>query len=82
LELKNKKQKTKNYLCWYSFAVKRYHDHTNFYKRKNFLGTGFQFGRFGPFLSQWEHGSMQADVMETWLKVLHLYTQAAGKESH
>ena len=34
-------------------VVKRYHDHSNFYKGKHLTGTGLQFQRFSS-LSSWQ----------------------------
>jgi hypothetical protein len=37
-----------------SIAVKRHHDHGNFYKGKHFIGVNLQFQRFSPLSSWWE----------------------------
>jgi hypothetical protein len=62
--------------------VKRHHDHGNPYKEKTHLiGTGLQFRGLVHYLQDGNHDSMQADmVLEKELTVLHLDSQAAGRE--
>jgi hypothetical protein len=50
-------------------AVKRHHDHGNFYKGKHLTGASLQFQRFSPLSSRWEawqhagkHGSQRAEI--------------------
>jgi hypothetical protein len=62
-----------------SIAVKRHHDHGNYYTGKLLIGTGLQFHRFSPLLSSWETWQhIGRLVLEKELRVLHLDRQAAG----
>jgi hypothetical protein len=51
-----------------SIALKRYHDHSNSYKEKNFIGIGLQFQRLSPLSSwqeAWQHtGCGAGEVVE------------------
>jgi hypothetical protein len=37
------------------------------------IGAGLQFKKFSPLSSRWEHGSIQADMVQEELRVLHLH---------
>jgi hypothetical protein len=46
-------------LSQYSVAVKRYHDHSNSYKRKHLIRACLQFQGFSPWPLSREHGNIQ-----------------------
>ena len=58
-----------------SIAVKRHHDHGNFYKGKHFIGVNLQFQRFSPLSSWWE--AWQHAGRHDKRRVLHLDPKAA-----
>jgi hypothetical protein len=47
-------------------------------KGQHLIGTGLQVQRFSP-LSWWEHGSIQAGMVQEELRVLHLHLKAASR---
>jgi hypothetical protein len=49
------------------------------YKEQHLIGAGLQVQRFSPLLSRWEHGSIQAGIVQEKLRVLHLYLKAASR---
>jgi hypothetical protein len=55
-----------------STAVNRHHDQGKSYKGQHLIGTGLHAQRFSPLSSRWEHGSMQAGMVQEELKGLHL----------
>jgi hypothetical protein len=59
--------------------VSRHHDQGKSYKGHHLIGAGLQVQRFSPFSSRWEHGSIQADMMQEELRVLHLHLEAVSK---
>ena len=64
-----------------SVAVKRHHEHSNFYKGKNLIEAGVQFRDLIHYHCGGKHGAMQADVvLEKEMRVLHLDLQAAGRQ--
>ena len=64
-----------------SIAVKRHHDHGNFYNGKHLTGAGLQLRGLGHHRHGGKHGGIQADmVLEEELRVLHLDPWAAGIE--
>jgi hypothetical protein len=42
------------------------------------IGAGLQVQRFSPLSSSWEHGSIQAGMMQAEMRVVHLYLRAAS----
>jgi hypothetical protein len=46
--------------------------------RQHLIGTGLQVQRFNPVSSMWEHGNIQAGIMQEELRVLHLHLKAAS----
>ena len=46
-----------------SVAVKRHHDHDNFYKGKHLIGAGFQFRDLVQYHHGEKSGGLQADVV-------------------
>ena len=57
-------------------AVNRHHDQDNSYKGQHFIGPGLLVLRFRPSSSRWEHGSIQADMVQEEMRVLHLVQKA------
>jgi hypothetical protein len=47
-------------------------------KKKHLIGASLQFQRFSPLLLRWEHGSIQAVMVQAELRVLRLYPKAAS----
>jgi hypothetical protein len=58
--------------------VNRYHDQGKSYKKQHLLGAGLQVQRFSPLSSRWEHGSIQAGMVQEELRVLCLHPKAAS----
>jgi hypothetical protein len=56
--------------------VNRHHDQGNSYKGHHFIGVGLQVQKFN-LLTRWEHGSIQAGMVQEELKVLHLHLKTA-----
>jgi hypothetical protein len=44
--------------------------------RTTIIGAGFQVQRLSPLSSRWEHGSVQAGIVQEELRVLHLFPKA------
>ena len=61
-----------------STAVNRHHDQGKSYKKQHLIGAGLQVQRFSPLSSRWEHGSVQAGMVQEDLRVLHLHLKAAS----
>jgi hypothetical protein len=59
--------------------MNRHYDQGNSYKRQHLIGTGLQVQRFSPLLSRWEHGSIQAGMVQEELRVLHLHLKATSR---
>jgi len=57
--------------------VNRHDDQQEFYKGQHLIGAGLQVQRFSPLSSRWEHGSIQADMVQEELGVLHLHAKEA-----
>jgi hypothetical protein len=55
------------------------HDQDNSYKGKHLIGAGLQVQRFSPLSLWWEHGSIQAGIVQEELRVLHLHLKAARR---
>jgi hypothetical protein len=51
--------------------MNQHHDPGKFYKRHL-----IEVQRFSPLPSRWEHGGIQAGMVQVKLKVLHLYLKA------
>jgi hypothetical protein len=47
--------------------------------RATFIRAGLQVQRFSPVSSRWECGSIQADMVQEELRVLHLHLKAASR---
>jgi hypothetical protein len=47
-------------------------------KKQHLIGAGIQVQRFSP-LSRWEHGSIQAGMVQEDMRVLCLYLKAANR---
>jgi hypothetical protein len=60
-------------------AVKRHHDQGNSYKGQHLIGAGLQVQGFSPLSSRWEHGSIQAGMVQEELRVLHFVPKANGR---
>jgi hypothetical protein len=45
---------------------------------KDNIGAGLQVQRFSLLSSRWEHGSIQAGMVQAELRVQHLYLKAAS----
>ena len=58
-------------------AVKRHHDQGKSYKG-HLIEAGLQVQRFIPLSPRQEHGSIQADMVQEQLRVLHLHLKAAS----
>jgi hypothetical protein len=58
--------------------VNRHHDQSNSYKGQHLIGVGLQVQRFSP-LSRWEHGCIEAGMVQEELSVLHLHPKAASR---
>ena len=74
---------SESFIVWgclsYGFtAVNRYHDQGKSYKKQHLLGAGLQVQRFSPLSSRWEHGSIQAGMVQEELRVLCLHPKAAS----
>jgi hypothetical protein len=74
-----------SWLFWDSFylsqsftAVNRHHDQGKSYKKQHLIGAGLQVQRFSPLSSRWEHGSIQAVMVQAELRVLCLHPKAAS----
>jgi hypothetical protein len=59
--------------------VNRQHDQGNSYKGQYLIGAGLQVQRFSSLSSRWEHSSIQADMVQKELRVLHLHLKAASR---
>jgi hypothetical protein len=51
--------------------VNRHHDQGKCYKGQHLIGAGLQVQKFSPLSSRWEHGSVQAGMVQEELRVLH-----------
>lgn len=61
-----------------SIAMKRYREHSNYYKEKHLIGTGL----WAHSCYSREHSDAQADiVLEKEPVVLHLHQQVSGRKS-
>jgi hypothetical protein len=58
-------------------AVNRHTYQGKSYKEQHLIGAGLQVQRFSPLSSRWEHGSIQADIIQEELTVLYLHLKAA-----
>jgi hypothetical protein len=58
--------------------VNRHHDQGKSYKKHYLIGAGLQVQRFSPLSSRWEHGSIQAGMVQEELRVLCLHPKAAS----
>jgi hypothetical protein len=47
--------------------------------QQHLIGAGLQGQRFSPLSSRWDHGSIQAGMVQEELKVLHLHLKAASR---
>jgi hypothetical protein len=61
--------------------VNRHHDNGKSYKGQQLIGTGLQVQGFSPLSSQWEHGSIQAGMVQAELRVLYFHLKAASGDS-
>jgi hypothetical protein len=59
--------------------MNRHHDQGNSYKEFNLIGAGLQVHRFSSLSSVWEHGSIQADMVQEELRVLHLHLKVTSR---
>jgi hypothetical protein len=59
--------------------VKRYHDQGNSYKGQHLIEAGLQVLRFIPLSSRQEQSSIQIDMMQEELRVLHLHLASTGE---
>jgi hypothetical protein len=61
--------------------VNRNHDQGNSYKDNIYLGLAYIYlvQRFRPLSSRQEHGSIQADMVQEELRILHLHLKAASR---
>jgi hypothetical protein len=65
--------------------VNRHHNKGKSYKtnkqtnKQHILGAGIQGQRFNPLSSRWEHGGIQAGMVQEELRVLHLHLKAASR---
>ena len=59
--------------------MNRHHDQGNSYKGQHLIGAGLQNQRFNPLLSRWEHGSIQAGLVQEELRVLRLHLKSATR---
>jgi hypothetical protein len=58
--------------------VNRHHDQGKSYKKQHLIGASLQVQRFSPLSSRWEHGSIQAVMVQAELSVLRLHPKAAS----
>jgi hypothetical protein len=58
--------------------VNRHQDQGKSYKKQHLIGAGLQVQRFSPLSSRWEHGSIQAGMVQEELRVLCLHPSAAS----
>jgi hypothetical protein len=69
-------------VSWGLIAVKRHHDHRNFYKGKHLIGTGLQLKCLVHYHHDEKYGGLQADwVPQKELGGLQVDLKAAGRES-
>jgi hypothetical protein len=47
-------------------------------QQQHLIGAGLQFQRFSPLSSRWEHGSIQAVMVQAELRVTCLHPKAAS----
>jgi hypothetical protein len=47
--------------------------------RTTLIKAGLQVLRFSPLSSRWEHGSIQADMVQEEIRILHLHLKAANR---
>jgi len=59
--------------------MNRYHDHGKSYKGQHLTGADLQVQRFSPLSSRWEHGGIQADMVQEGLRILHLHLKVASR---
>jgi len=62
-------------------AVDRHHDQGKSSKGPYLIGAGLHDQRFSPLSSRWEHGSIQAGMVQEELRVLHLHLKLLAKYS-
>jgi hypothetical protein len=60
-------------------AVNRHHDQGKSYKGQHLIGAGLQVQKFSPLSSRQKHGSIQADMGQKELRVLHLHPKADSR---
>jgi hypothetical protein len=53
--------------------VNRHHDQGNSDKGQHLIAAGLQVQRFSPLSSRWEHGSIQAGMVQEELRVLYIF---------
>jgi hypothetical protein len=58
--------------------VNRHHDQGKSYKKQHLIGAGLEVQRLSPLPSRWEHGSIQAGMVQEELRVLYLHPKAAS----
>ena len=46
--------------------------------KKHLVEAGLQVQRFSPLSPKWEHGSVQAGIVQAEMRVLHLHLKAAS----
>jgi len=61
---------------WYIYT-KKYYLAFKQQQRQHLIGAGLKVQRFSPLSSWWEHGSVQAGMVQEELRVLHLHLEAA-----
>jgi hypothetical protein len=59
--------------------MNRHHDQCKSSKRQDSIEAGLQVQRFSPVSSRWEHGSVQAGMVQPELRDLDLYLKAASR---
>jgi hypothetical protein len=58
--------------------VNRHDDRGKSYQKQHLIGAGLQVQRFSPLSSRWEHGSIQAGIVQEELRVLCLHPMASS----
>jgi hypothetical protein len=53
--------------------VKRHYDQGNSFKGQHLIRAGLQVQRLSPLSSRWEHGSIQAGMVQEMLRMQELY---------
>ena len=59
--------------------MNRHRDQCKFYTGQHLIGPGLQVQRFSPLPSRWEHGSVQASMVQDELRVLQLHLKAGSR---